>query len=235
MGDIARLTKRLMGVRIFTFFVGFLWVFTTLFMVVSLSRLSPGGNSITAMIVGSAAMEPEAAAASGFSSMIYFVGFVLFGGVLFVVSRYGTELKSVLKIEEDKELFTTTPRIALTDFFKILINWSIKTAKNTREVFDALEQIRQENKGKLPILSDINLTLDGDAIGVSIGADPKWEELYEVFLTYLKELDVDAERFVHISEYLGKNDVGIVLNRIEEVRARATKQMAKEEKKKAKV
>ncbi len=226
MANIERLSKRLKAVNGFMFFLLFLWVFSAALLTSNLSKLQTGQNGITAMVVGSDAEGQDAGAVEdiggSISSMIYFVGFVLFGGVLFVASRYSGELKSVLKIEKDKETFKTSPKAALADFFKIMINWSIKNSPSTKSVLGLLQKIKKENKDRLELVSEISFELSGDRedIEVRIDAKPEWEQLYGIFRLYLKELDIDRERFLHIAEYLGKNDVAIILNGLDEVKAK---------------
>jgi hypothetical protein len=225
MADIKLLTKKHISMRTFMFIVGFLCIASALLLLTSMSKVSTEGNAITAMVAGSdvvPAGHEAGSASTNISSLIYFVGFVLFGGVLFVVSRYSTELKSVLKVEKDKQEFTTTPKAALEDFFGILIDWNIKNSNNTQAVYILLQKMRRENTTELPLLDSIDFRLDGnrDDIDVSIGTMPEWEQLYDVFRFFLKELEINREKFMHIAEYLGKDDVVIILNRLDEVQAK---------------
>jgi hypothetical protein len=236
MRDKNKARRRLVETRVFMAFVGLFWIASTVLMVGSLSKLSVGGNGITALVVGEGTkfVPQTAGSTTGFSSLVYFAGFVLFGGVLFVVSRYSTELKTILKIEEDKEYFTTNPKTAMDDFFRILINWSTKYATNIKSVLDVMQQIKSENSKKLPVLKGIEFRLSDDTtdIEVKIDGEMEWEDLYVVFKAFLHTLDINEERFIHIAEYMRKNDVALILRKLGKVGDLIVKEVEKGSKKK---
>lgn len=221
MRDYKRIRGRLQEARYFMLFVGIAWIFATAMLVGNLSKIVGGENGITAMVTsgkGKYVAQSTVDFASSTSSLIYFAGFVLFGGVLFAVSRYSTELRTILQTESRKEHFTTTPKTAMGDFLQILINWSSKYATSTKSVLDVMQQIKRDNKSRVVVLKEIDFKLSEDEsdIVITVGA-VEWEDLYVVFKTFLKELDVNEERFIHIAEYMGKSDVALVLRKVGQI------------------
>jgi len=210
------LKKRLSLDKNVMILLGAVWAASMFLLLDSLSKLSGAVSPMTGFLVSEGAAEAAKASASSLvSAGIYFLGLVIFGGAIFAVSRHSQELRTMLKLEKKERIITGSPRQALTDFFTILSTWSIKNVA-ADIVIEELNDIKESESKDIPSLSKVSFGLSNDEeIEVKVEGNPDWGEVGLIFETYLTALTIDKNKVINIADYLGKDDVGAILSRLD--------------------
>jgi hypothetical protein len=226
--------RRLSFNKNITLLIGAFWAASCFLFLDTMSRLSGSASLVTGFLVSEGAAEAAKPAGNSLiSAGVYFLGMVIFGGAIFAVSRHSQQLRLMLKMEKEDRIITGSPKQALIDFFTILSNWSIK---NTTPdiVIDNMNDIRESERKELPALSKVSFGLSKDEdILIEVSGEPSWDETKAIFATYISGLCVDKDKMLNIADYLGKNDVGTILCRMEDENRPAAGEAPKADKKKA--
>lgn len=212
---------------------GAVWVACLALFLNSISGFA-GVNLITGNVVaeGVASEAAKPSIPSIVSAVVYFLGLIVLGGGMFVVSKHTQELRSMLKIEKQERKLIGSPRQALVDFFSILSTWSMKNMEQGT-VLKSLESIREDEKKDFPSLRKVSFRLSKeDDLIVEANEEPDWEELRGIFKAYLNKLEIDPEKMLHIADYLGRNDLGTMLCKLQggKLKDDGAKECLKEEK-----
>ncbi len=216
MGQREILRKEIGLAKNIIILIGAVWLASLALFVNSISGLG-GVGLVTGNLVsdGSAGAAAAPSAPTIVSTVVYFLGLIVLGGAMFVVSRHTQELRTMLKLEKKERATTGSPRQALADFFTIISTWSIKnTAPDI--VVASLASIRDSEKKSVASLSNVLFRLSKDEdIEVDVKCEPSWDDVKKIFKAYIFQLGIDREKVLNIADYLGKNDVGAVICNLE--------------------
>ena len=158
------------------------------------------------------------------NSIFLYVGtasFVMNIILLLLLVSHHLQLKSTLIIKNPESYLASTPKQAADEFFAILTKMLMKNS-NIDYIYPILIKIRDEKSKNTLGLKYIEFKKNkkNKTISTKIKSDMDWNVLLDIFNHYLKELNIDEEKFISIAEYENRDNLVKILKELKKIKNR---------------